>query len=721
MPTDPAISMGHPAVTDRSSNALHAMLQPRSVAVIGATDRTGSVGAAVMKNLLASNFHGDVVPVNPNRERVAGRPTLPSIGDATTARAPFDLAVVCTPASTVAGIVRQCGKAGVRGLLVLSAGFRECGADGAQLEHRVRAELDRFPAMRLIGPNCVGLIVPRIGLNASFACSEVHAGGMALLSQSGALCTALLGWARDEGIGFSQFVSVGNMLDVGFGDLLDALADDPATTSIVLYVEAITDAERFLAAARRCTAKKPIIAYKAGCNQASARAAASHTGAMAGEDAVYDAAFEEVGIIRVRRLDDLLGTAELMSRRRWPAGPRLAIVTNAGGPGVIATDALVSGKGELAQLSTATTTALDSILPAHWSHGNPVDVIGDAPPGRLAAAIDVVLKDPGVDGVAAIVTPQAMIDTTEAARAVAASASGSRKPVLAVWMGGEMVREGSAVLQSSGIPTYQTPEQAVDAFLHLAAHARHLDARGKLRSQRASTAFAHREAESMLKDRRGILSEAESKSLLSLYGMRVVETRTARSREEAVAVACELGFPVAFKVLSPDITHKTDAGGVRLDLRTPDDGAAAFDDICRAVAVHDPRARIEGVSVERMLDRSRGIELILGVKRDATFGPIVMVGAGGTMAEVLADRAIGLAPITPDAAGRLLARLRIAPLLAPFRGRPALNTGAAASAIAGLSRLIAEHPGVMEADANPVLVTPDDAVVLDARVVIGSV
>lgn len=364
------------------------MVRPRSVAVIGATDRAGSVGAAVMTNLLESGFRGDVVPVYPNRASVAGRPTVSHIGDAASRHTPIDLAIICTPAPTVPEVVRQCGEAGVRGLAVLSAGFRECGAEGAQLERRVRAELDRFPGMRLIGPNCVGLLVPGIGLNASFAHGGARPGGVALLSHSGALCTALLGWARDEGIGFSHFVSVGNMLDVGFGDLLDYLADDTETTSIVLYAEAITDAERFLAAAKRCTAKKPIIANKAGCNRASARAATSHTGAMAGEDAVYDAAFEEAGIIRVRRLDDLLGTAELLGRRRWPAGPRLAIVTNAGGPGVIATDALVAGKGELAQLSRATTSALDTILPPHWSHANPVDVIGDAPPRRLAGAVD---------------------------------------------------------------------------------------------------------------------------------------------------------------------------------------------------------------------------------------------------------------------------------------------------------------------------------------------
>lgn len=710
------------AVAQDISSSLQAMLHARSVAVIGATDRAGSVGAAVMANVVESGFRGDILPVNPNRASVMGRKSLRRIGDAPS---PIDLAVVCTPAPTIPDIVRQCGDAGVRGLVVLSAGFRECGAEGAVLERRVRAELYRFPAMRVIGPNCVGLIVPGMGLNASFARGGACPGGVALLSQSGALCTALLGWARDEGIGFSHFVSVGNMLDVGFGDLLDYLADDQETTSVVLYVEAITDAERFLAAAKRCTARKPVIAYKAGCNRASARAAASHTGAMAGEDAVYDAAFEEVGIIRVRRLDDLLGTAELLGRRRWPAGPRLAIVTNAGGPGVIATDALVSGKGELAQLSNATTGALNCILPPHWSHANPVDVIGDAPPERLAAAVEAVLGDPGVDGVAVVVTPQAMIDTTHAARAVTRVASTSSKPILAVWMGGAMVREGSDVLQSAGIPTYPTPEQAVEAFLNLAAHARHVASCGEAGSRASPAARegetpARDEVESILQGRCGILCEPEAKRLLSLYGLRVVETRTARTRDEAVAAARELGFPVVLKVHSPDITHKTDAGGVRLDLRTPDDAASAFDDIRCAVAAHNPRARIEGVTVEPMLDRSRGVELLVGGKRDATFGPVVLVGAGGTTVEVLDDRALGLAPISAEGAARMLAQLRIAPLLGAFRGRPALNLKSAAKAIVSISRLMAENPSVTEADANPVLVTPEDVIVLDARVVMAS-
>lgn len=710
-----------PVPASRGRGPLNAILGPRSIAVIGATERSGSVGSAVMRNVLDGGFSGPIVPVNRHRTKVFGEPAYPRIGDSPT---PVDLAVICTPASGVAGVVRECGEAGVRGIVILSAGFRETGVRGIELERCVRAELDRFPRMRVLGPNCVGVIVPSRGINASFARTGVKPGGVALLSQSGALCTALLGWAQDEGIGFSHFVSVGNMLDVGFGDLLDHLAGDAQTSAIVLYLEAIKDGERFLAAARRCTAHKPVIAYKAGRDAAGARAAASHTGAMAGEDAVYQAAFDEVGIVRVDRLDALLATAELLGRRCRPTGPRLAIVTNAGGPGVIATDALVRGKGVLADLSDATLDALSAFLPGHWSHANPVDVIGDAPPERLASAVNVVLGDPAVDAVVTIVTPQSMIDTTAAARSVAAAAAGSEKPMLAVWMGGSLVREGTELLQAAHIPAYGTPEQAIEAFLHLAAHSKYArDEASRVESAGSppTTTTSERQAaaERLVGDRQGALGEADSKALLSLYGVATVETHVARSRGGAVASAARIGYPVALKVISPQVTHKTDVGGVVLDVRSDEEAAAAFDRIHRSVSSHRPAATIEGVTVQRMLDRSEGVELIVGVKRDATFGPVVLVGAGGTAAEVLGDRAIGLAPVDKDRARQLLSALRIAPLFDAFRGRPAVNMDALADLVAGMSTLIAEAPGVIEAEANPVLVTPGEAVALDGRVITG--
>ncbi len=688
--------------------------------MIGATERPGAVGAAVMRNLIDGGFPGALLPLNLRRREVFGLPAHARVGDLAL---PPDLAVLCTPAATVPGLVRECGEAGVGGLLILSAGFRETGPRGAALERLLRAELDHFPQMRAVGPNCVGVIVPTRRLDASFAGCTANPGGIALLSQSGALCAAMLGWARDQGIGFSHFVSVGNMVDVDFGDLLDDAADRPETTAVVLYVEAITDAPRFLEAARRCTARKPVIAYKAGRHAAGARAAASHTGAMAGEDAVYQAAFDEVGIIRVDRLDDLLATAELLERGRRPRGAQLAIVTNAGGPGVIATDALMAGQGALANLSAPTRATLETLLPGGWSHANPVDVIGDAGPERLALALETVLGDDEVHAGLVILTPQAMIDVSAAARAVASVASGTDKPVLAAWMGGGIVREAVGILQAAGIPTYDTPDEAVGAFLHLAAHAEGQRSLANARDflprrspiERRSAAAC---AAQLLSGRRGTLSEAQSKGLLARCGIPVAAAAMAATAERAVAAAREIGYPVVLKVHSAQITHKTDVGGVKTDLRCDQDVRAAFELIVESARRLRPDALVEGVTVQPMLDRALGVELIVGVRRDATFGPVVLVGAGGTMTEVLADRAIGLAPIAPGRAMRLARMLRIAPLLEGFRGRPPLRIEALADVMAKMSELIADCPEIREAEANPVLLTPAAATVLDARVVL---
>jgi acetyltransferase len=689
--------------------------------VIGAGERPGSLGGAVVRNLLESGFSGPVVPVNPKWATVHGMPAVPRVA----AAGEIDLAVICTPAATVPGLVRECGEAGVEGVLVLSAGFREIGAAGAALEASLRTELDRYPGTRMIGPNCLGLIVPSIGLNATFARTTAKPGGIALLSQSGALCASMLAWAQDQGTGFSHFVSVGNMVDVGFGDLLDSMADDPETTAVVLYIEAVRDADRFLAAAGRCTARKPVIAFKAGRHPAAAKAAASHTGAMAGEDAVYEAAFDEVGIVRVKQLDELLGIAQLLGAGRHPAPPgsRLAIVTNAGGPGVIAADALLDGHGELAQLSDLTIAALNSGLPAHWSHGNPVDVIGDAGPDRLETALGHVLQDDGVDAALVIVTPQATIDTTSAAWAVSACASRQTKPVLSAWMVGAGDSEGLAALRYGGVPTYATPEQAVRAFLYLAEDARRRARRVEPAYDRAASGPDPRggpRAADLLAGLTGTLGECESKEVLAACGISVLPTVVAGTADAAVRAARAAGYPVVLKVVSPGFTHKTDIGGVALDVRDDLEAAAAFERIGKSLRSKCPGAAFAGVTVQRMLDGAGGIELIVGAKRDPTFGPVVMVGAGGTTAEVFGDRAIGLAPITTEGARRLLERLRIAPLLGAFRGRGALDIEAAAAAIVGMSRLIVECPKVAEADANPVLVTPEGATILDARIIISA-
>lgn len=711
-----------PASARGARGPLAAILEPRSIAVIGATERPGSVGAAVMRNLKEGGFGGSLTPVNPKRREVLGLAAYPHVADVP---GQPDLAVICTPARTVPGLVRECGMAGVGGLLILSAGFREIGGAGTELERAVQAELAKFPGMRAVGPNCLGLIVPSRNLNASFARRACVAGGVAILSQSGALCTAMLEWARDEGIGFSHFVSVGNMTDVGFAELLDYLADEPQTKSVVLYIEAVTDGRRFLAAAKRCAARKPVVAFKAGRHPAAAKAAASHTGAMAGEDAVYQAAFDEAGIVRVERLEDLLGTAQLLGRGRRLLGSRLAIVTNAGGPGVIATDALLQGGGRLATLSAETMTSLNSLLPDHWSHANPVDVIGDAGPERLAGALDLVLQDGGVDAALVIVTPQAMIDTAAAAWAVSAVAGRRSKPVLAAWMTGSEDQEALAALRLAGIAPYTTPEQAVDAFLYLSKHAQLPAVANELHRGEGAGGPIGAECRQVAVDRIaggrfGTLDEERSKALLSAYGISVTRSVIARTAEEAVDASKDFGYPVVLKVVSPQVSHKTEVGGVVLDLRTAEAVIAAFDQIRESLRRARPEAAFEGVTVQPMIDRSQGVELIVGARRDLTFGPIVLVGAGGTSAEVLADRAVGLAPLSLDAARRLIDSLRIRPLLGEFRGRPALNIDAAADVVVRMSRLIADRSAVRDAEANPVLLTTSGATALDARVVLGS-
>lgn len=712
---------GTGAAPCNGSCPLAAILEPRSIAVIGATERPGSVGAALMRNLKEGGFDGPLTPVNPKRGEVHGVAAYPHIAEVP---GPPDLAVICTPACTVPGLVRECGMAGVGGLLILSAGFRETGGAGVELEQAVQAELAKFPGMRAVGPNCLGLIVPSRNLNASFARRACLSGGVALLSQSGALCTAMLEWARDEGIGFSHFVSVGNMTDIGFTELLDYLADDPQTTSVVLYIEAVTDGRRFLTAAKRCATRKPIVAFKAGRHPAAAKAAASHTGAMAGEDAVYQAAFDEAGIVRVERLEELLSTAELLGRGRRLLGSRLAIVTNAGGPGVIATDALLQGRGRLATLSEETMTGLNSLLPNHWSHANPVDVIGDAGPERLAGALDLVLQDGGVDAALVIMTPQSMIDTAAAAWAVSEVAGRRSKPVLAAWMTGVEDQDGVAALRFAGIAPYKTPEQAVDAFLYLSRHALSrataLEPAGEGTTDGALGAGCRQETVNQIVGGRfGTLDEVSSKALFSAYGLPVTHSVVARTGEEAVNAGNSCGYPVVLKVVSPQVSHKTEVGGVVLDLRSADAVTAAFDQIRASLRRARPVGAFEGVTVQPMIDRSQGVELIVGARRDPTFGPIVLVGAGGTSAEVLADRAIGLAPLGLDAARRLIDSLRIRPLLGEFRGRQTLNIDAAADVVVGMSRLIADLSAVQDAEANPVLLTPTGATALDARVVLG--
>ncbi len=699
---------------------LDRIFKPERIALFGANENPRSVGCTVLRNLVGGGYRGVVYPVHPTLEAVQGIHAYP---DAASLPRTADLGVICAPAPAVPDLVRDCGEAGVLGLVIVSAGFREAGPEGRALEDRIREEAARFDGMRIVGPNCLGIIVPELGLNVSFGPGMPKKGHVAFISQSGALCTSVLDWARDENIGFSHFVSIGNMLDVDFGDLIDYFGENEESESIILYMESLKDARKFLSAARAFARSKPIVAYKAGRFEESAQAAGSHTGALAGEDAVYEAAFERAGIARVFEIGEIFDCAELVARYQPPRGPRLAIVTNAGGPGVMATDALIEAGGELAQLAPETLEKLDESLPPSWSHGNPVDVLGDARPKRFAKAARIVLEDKGVDALLVVLTPQAMTNPTLTAKAVGELAAGTRKPILAAWLGGGSMREGIALLNEAGIATHATPEQAVRAFMTLVAYSRNLETlhevprdipvRFTLDRRRVRENFA-----AMLPADGDTLSETASKALLAAYGIPVARPREAAGADEAVAAARETGYPVVLKIASPDITHKSDVGGVELDLRDDDAVRGAFGRITAAAREARPDARIDGVTVQPMVRAADGIEIIVGMKKDPTFGSVILVGTGGTAAEVFNDRALGFPPLNERLARRMLESLRSWPMLRGYRGRPGVDLDRLIEILMRFSYLVADFPEIAELDVNPLVVRADGAVALDARVIV---
>lgn len=698
---------------------LSPMLNPSRVAVIGGSGARNRLAGTVVHNLVTSGFRGSVHPVIPGAETLHELMCYPDLAGLP---APPDLGVICAPAPQVPALVRACGEAGVWGVIVISAGFREIGAAGRALEAAVAREASRFPDMRILGPNCLGVIVPRIGLNATFATGMPKAGHVAFVSQSGALCTTVLDWALDQDIGFSYFISVGNSIDVDFGDLIDYVGQDGETRSIILYIESIARARRFMSAARAFARRKPIVAYKAGRYPESAAAASSHTGALAAEDEVYDAAFRRAGIARVHDIGEIFDCAELIGRSQTPTGDRLAIVTNAGGPGVMAADALIEARGTLARLSETTLAALGAILPPFWSHRNPVDVLGDAPVDRVARTVDVVLADPQVDALLVMLAPTSVTDPTLTASRIAEIARGARKPLLAAWLGGASMREGARILEQADIATYETPERAVRAFMTLVDYARNVEMIYETPRDipvEFSLDGSPREALAALAPERGdTLDETASKRFLARCGVRVIMPREAHTADEAAAVAREIGYPVVVKILSPDITHKSDVDGVILDLRDEAMVRSAFERIVATARGRRPEARVEGVTVQRMVDTRDGVELLLGAKKDPTFGAVVLAGLGGTSAELFKDRALGLPPLNERLARHMLESLTIWPLLTGYRGRPPVNLDQLLEAIMRLSYLAAECPEIRELDINPVLATPREVVALDARIVI---
>ena len=700
-------------------SSLKTFFKPQSVALIGATEKAGSVGRTILSNLIASPFGGTVYPVNPKRPSVLGVQAHKSIS---TIPEKVDLAVIVTPPKSIPGIIEECGEAGVPTAIVISAGFKEVGEEGAQLERELVAKAREY-GMRIIGPNCLGVMSPVSGLNATFAAGMANKGRVSFIGQSGALITAILDWSLREGAGFSSIVSLGSMADVGWGDLIDYLGDDPDTDAIVIYMETVGDARAFLSAVREVALQKPIIVMKPGRTEEASRAAASHTGSMTGSDEVLDTAFRRTGVLRADRISDLFYFAEILGKQPLPKGDNLTIVTNAGGPGVLATDALIGSGGQLTKLSEATIAKLDEVLPATWPKDNPVDIIGDAPPDRYAAALDIIKKDDESDGLLVILTPQAMTDPTKTAREIIPYTSDSEKPIMVSWMGGSEIEAGERLLGEAGLATFPYPDSAAKMFTELVAYGENLkslyetpgltpDWVRRPQRKRAKKLIDNARAEG-----RTTLSEPESKELLDAYGIPVAETRVAPTVEEAVAAADDIGYPVVVKLVSHTITHKSDVGGVRLDLPDADAVRAAFRIIETNVSERYSASDFEGVSVQPMIERS-GYELILGSSIDPQFGPVLLFGLGGTLVEVFKDSALGLPPLTATLARRMMERTKIYTALKGVRGQESVDMAALEQLLVRFSELVVEQPAIAELDINPLLASPERLMALDARVIL---
>lgn len=694
------------------------IFSPKTVAVIGATETKGSVGRTVLWNLVTNLFGGVVFPVNHKRSSVLGIKAYPSIADVPEK---VDLAVIVTPATAVPKIVEQCVDCGVKGCIIISAGFKELGEPGEELERQIKIQARRSK-MRIIGPNCLGVMNPISGLNATFGGVMARPGNVAFISQSGALCTAVLDWSIREQVGFSAFVSIGSMIDVDFGDLIDYVGNDPRTQSIVIYMESIGSARNFLSAARQVALNKPIIVIKAGRTEAAAKAAASHTGSLTGSFEVLDAAFARAGVLRVNSISELFDMAEVLGKQPRPKGPNLTIVTNAGGPGVLATDALVSSGGNLTELSDETYKELNAFLPPPWSHNNPIDILGDADPDRYAKALEIAAKDPNSDGMMVILTPQDMTDPTQTAEKLKPYAKISGKPVLASWMGAADVQAGNDILNRCGIPTFDYPDTAARAFTymwkysdnlnHLYELPEHLDVDiGDTGSGRGA---AHAIIKNVRAGNRTTLTEYESKKLLEAYGIPTVPTEIADNEDQAAILANEMGYPVVLKLHSETITHKVDVGGVILNLDTAEAVKEAFNSIQSSVTEKAGAEHFLGVAVQKMI-KMDGYEIIIGSSIDPQFGPVLLFGSGGSLVEVYEDRALAIPPLTRTLARRKMEKTKIYKALLGVRGRKAVDLEALERIMVKFGQLIIENPWICESDINPLLVSAEQIIAVDAR------
>jgi acetyltransferase len=689
--------------------------------LFGASDKQDSVGGVVFRNLLTSGFKGRIFAINPKRDEVQGQKAFSSLEEIDEV---VDLAVVATPAKSIPGIVEECGEHGVKMMLILSAGFRETGAEGRRLEDQV-TQLVRRHGIRLMGPNCLGIIRPDRGLNITFGNNNAQPGSLAFVSQSGAICTAILDWAEKNDIGFSAVVSTGIAADLDFGDYLDFLVSDPATKAILLYIEGINDSRRFMSSLRAAARIKPVIALKVGRHAAGAEASMSHTGALVGSDEVFAAALSRSGVLRVETVGQLFSAAKALSSTNYRGqSERLVIITNGGGPGVMAADRATDHDIELSSLSAETMAALDEVLPSVWSHGNPVDIIGDAPPDRYEQALDICLKDPGVDGAIVILTPQAMTEPTAVAEAVLKSAAKTGKPIMTSWMGGKQVEGARRLFSDAHLPDFRTLEHAVDAFSYLARYNKNqrllLQTPGGLPRghEVPDREGARLIIEAVLTEQRRVLTEPESMAVLNAFRIPTVRNGIARSGNESLVIAESIGFPIAMKVLSTDISHKSDVGGVRLNINSAQEVRGAYRQLIDDVKRHVPDADVSAVTIEKMYRSPNGRELMIGVIRDPVFGPVISFGSGGTTVEVMGDSAVSLPPLNRRLAIDLINRTKVSKMLGKFRQMPAVDIDQLVSVLLNVSAMACELPWLQEMDINPLIIDENGLVAVDARIVV---
>jgi acetyltransferase len=699
-------------------SSLEVFFKPESVAVIGASEKENTIGRALVANLLKDEFPGQIYPVNRKYEEIQGLRAYPMV---TEVKEPIDLAIIAIPIKDIPMAMRECGEAGIHAAIIISTGGKETGPPGKEIEAAIKAEAAKA-GIRYLGPNSLGLLCPSSSLHASFAPHCVVSGNLAFISQSGALCSSILGWAIPKKIGFSHFISVGSMADVDFGDLIDYLGNDELARSIVIYMENLTQHRKFMSAARSVSRIKPIIVIKAGRSRAGAQAAASHTGAMAGADRAYNAAFRRAGIIRVDTIGQLFDCAEALGKVKRPAGGNLGIISNAGAPGIMAVDTLGRWDIEPATLTPETLAKLDEFLPSHWSRSNPIDILGDAPPERYLKAMQVAMAAPELSGLVIILSPQAMTDPTGVAQVLAPEIGGKARPVFAVWMGGAEVEAGVQILNEAGVPTFETPEEAVDTFMEMYFYNRHLELLQdtpprltqdvNVNTRQAKTFLAQ-----CLARPGGALTELESKAVLSAYGIPVNPTVAASSGSDAAAIAKAMGFPVALKINSPDVSHKSEVGGMRFDLESMREVAAAYEEIINAVKALQPEAHILGVTVQTQ-EKNSACELIIGSKRDPDFGPLILFGAGGVFTEVLEDSAVDLPPLNLLLARRLIEKTRVSRVLRGYRNAPPVDLDRLAEILVRISQLVTDFPEIVELDINPLLVIDGRLVAVDARIIV---